>query len=569
MTSLALKLTSPNDGENHVVKALMVVGGMVWLILCILGLVGYSGSKVAYAVLSVVTGIMLIAGCWRSTSYGYAFLTVFLWLGLWLKLTVHTIFNYPFVEPVGSFHGGGQAWDEVVNVATVASLGVILAKLIFNLVRRRTGELRVDLTPTAPPWFASSRKWLWFGLILVGGATFFINMRYGIHQIGMVPKTILLWPLNAGIAWLLNIGLATGVAIILWWDMALKRSLVFPIHAIIVEALISSASILSRAAYIFHTIPQLWAAYRFRHVFTGWSNVKSLVLVGSFAFFFAISISFVTTLRNYLYQSGAYSSTSYQIANVRVESLSGAIPMLEQRLKSGGSQANIFALREELRKLQDEKLKQEEIMAREKMMSNAATQSGSVQSTLLLNEFGYQITGAFSKQIMQLSVDRWIGLEGLMAVQSYPEKDMHFFWRALTTSPEVGARDIYETISNSIYLKSDPKKFRFGSLPGAAAFLYYSNSQLVVVLGMTFFSLVVLYTEVLISALIGNPILCSLYGGVMASNVAQFGVSPRQSLPSFYMLACGIFLAWSIHTHWFTRVVLRGSRRDSGKLRGG
>ena len=181
--------------------------------------------------------------------------------------------------------------------------------------------------------------------------------------------------------------------------------------------------------------------------------------------------------------------------------------------------------------------------------------SSSAQSQILLNEFGYQITGGSAALMLQLSVDRWIGLEGLMAVQSYPEKNRSLLWQALNEKPEAGKPDIYQTVSNSIYLKSDGTKFRFATLPGAAAFLYHSGSLSIVLLGMVIFSLGVLAIEFAINALTVNPILCSLYGVVMASNVAQFGGAPRLSLPYFFMLGCGILMVWVVQTRLFTQVL--------------
>lgn len=553
MSTRALKNISQQSQKNHFALGFLVFGLVVWFVLFTMGLVGYSGSKAVYALFSIVTGIMLVTGFRKIMSYGYSFLCVFLWLGLWLKLTIHTILDYPFVEPVGSFLGGAHAWDEVLYTAIVASLGVILGKLIYNQILSRFG-VHGDRKPVVPPWYAKSRKWLWAGLVVTAAGALFINIKYGIHQIGLAPRTVLLWPLNAGIAWLLNIGLATGISVMLWWDIVLRKNLTIPLYAIIAEALVSSVSILSRAAYVFHAIPQLWAAYRLKHTFKDWSHAKTGLLIVIFALLLLVSVSAVTTFRNILYQSGAYLSTAFQVASARSEALTREVGTLQLKIQSS-SPAERLALEKRARELLVEKLKFEAIAAKEKAKSLEAMKSGSAQSKVLLNEFGYQITGGSAVLLLQLSVDRWIGLEGLMAVQAYPKKNADLLRQALNEKPEAGVPDIYQTISNSIYLKSDGTKFRFATLPGAAAFLYYSGSLFIVLLGMVFFSFAVLVIEFVIGALTANPILCSLYGVVMASNVAQFGGSPRLSLPYFFMLACGILLIWMVQTRFFTQML--------------
>jgi hypothetical protein len=255
-----------------------------------------------------------------------------------------------------------------------------------------------------------------------------------------------------------------------------------------------------------------------------------------------------------LYQSGEYVSTAFQVSKDRSKALAGEIGQAQLKLRNSPP-AEYSALQEQLRALMAEKLKSDSIADQEKAKTIVAMKSDSAQSKVLLNEFSYQITGGSAALMLQLSVDRWIGLEGIMAVQSYPEKNRQLLWQALNEKPETGKPDIYQAISNSIYMKSDGAKFRFATLPGAAAFLYYSGSLLIVLLGMVFFSFAVLSIEFVIDALTANPILCSLYGAVMASNVAQFGGSPRLSLPYFFMLACGILMVWVVQTRVFTQVL--------------
>lgn len=540
----------------------LILGLITWLCLLAGGLTGYSGSKITYILFSIVTGWMLVLGFRQRNSYGYLFLTVFLWLGFWFKLTIHAIFIYPFVEPVGSFSATGSAWDEVLQVASVGSVGVILGQLFFGFIKSHINFGHIRARPVIPSWYAASRKWLWIILIFVAILVFFLNIKYGIHQIGLAPRTVLMWPLNAGIAWFLNIGLATAVAVLLWEDIRGKKNIAISIYSVIAEALISSVSILSRAIYVFHAIPQLWVVYQLKNTLSGWSRAKTLLIVIIFTASLVVSISAVTTLRNYLFQSGVYSSTAYQEAYARWEVLQGAITEVRLKIKTA-TPAEVLSLQGSLSELLAEQQILEGILVIEKTKWNDALNSGSTESKVLLNEFGYQVTNGFAKRILQLSVDRWIGLEGVMAVQSYEDKSIGLLWKALTNKSEVDRPDIYQAISNSIYLKSDTVKFRFATLPGISAFLYYSNSLFIVLLGTFIFSLAILFIEVVISGLTENPILCSLYGAMMASNISQFGISPRQSLPYYLMLAFGILLIWLVRTRSFDLLLQKITSRNT------
>jgi hypothetical protein len=547
-------ITKPiQPAHGYFAIGIAILGLIIWPAFFTLGLAKYPGSKSTYILFSLAANIMLVLGLRQKSSFGYLFMVVFLWLGLWLKLTIHTILNYHFAEPIGSFSGTSQAWDEVLDVAGIACLGVVIGKFIYDGFRP-SSQARIQKNSTAPLWYVENRKWLWVILVTIAAAVLITNMKYGLHQIVLAPRSILIWPLNAIVAWLLNIGLATAISIFIWWDIIIKKDISLSILAIIVEAFLTSISILSRAAYIFHAVPQLLAINQFKKRLVGWSGKKSLLLTLTFFVFLIISISAVTTFRNYLYQSGVYSSTAYKVAYARWEVVTATIDVLQTRLKNVPA-AERPPLQEGVQELQIEQKKLELILAEEKAKWNEAMKSGPAQSRILLNEFGYQITDGFSTRILQLSMDRWIGLERLMAVQSYPEKNLSLLSRALREKPDAVRPDTYQAIANSIFLKSDITKFRFASLPGAAAFLYYSNSLWIVMLGMTLFSLIVLTVEFVIDTLTSNPILCSLYGVVMANNVVQFGVAPRQSIPYFIMLTCGILLAWVIHTHTFTLVL--------------
>lgn len=540
--------------KNKGAGSLLAVSLVAWLILFGLGLAGYSGSKAIYGIFSIVTGAMLMAGVAQTISYGYLFLTIFLWLGFWLKLTIHTIFSYPFVEPVGYFSGRGGAWDEVLISASVACMGVMLGRILILGVMARTTSGSSGKGHSVPRWYTKQRKWLWTGLVLLGVTALVVNEQCGLQQVGLQPRTILMWPLNAIVSWMLNIGIATGIAVFTWWDIGLKKNAQLPFVAILTEAFLSSVSVLSRAVYVFHTIPQFWAISRHKQKLNQWSLAKTALMATLFILFLVLSISAVTTLRNYLYQSEGYSSTAYQVAHAEWEVLIVEVERMEIAIAKAPIEERAELLKK-LKAMKARRLELAQIKSREDAKWAEAASSGSPETMVLLNEFGYQMRSGFATRILQLSVDRWIGLEGLMSVQAYPEKNMTLLGRALSEKQESGKTDIYQSVSKSIYLKTDGARFRFRSLPGVVAFLYYGNSLWVVLLGMMFFTGVVLGIELLLHTLTANPIICSLYGAMLASNIAQFGGSPLQSGPYILMLSCGIMLVWLANSPLLERLL--------------
>ncbi|NWE45764.1 hypothetical protein [Pseudomonas gingeri] len=124
--------------------------------------------------------------------------------------------------------------------------------------------------------------------------------------------------------------------------------------------------------------------------------------------------------------------------------------------------------------------------------------------------------GVFQKFFLKMttfSVDRWVGVEGLMATSAYPEKGISLFFSVLTEKGEIGKLSIFQDIALSHYRYLDTSRFSFASLPGPISFYYLSGSLLVVMFGMALMALLILMSEVLVYRMLRNPLLAAFWGG--------------------------------------------------------
>lgn len=287
-------------GINSIMKWLLLT---IWLSLFIGGINNYTGSWLHYTVFSFVFLAMLISGFYRQVSYGYLFLVVMLWLGFWLKLTIHLLVDYPFGEPVGFFDGTPAAWDKVLLIATVGGAGVVIARLLFSFGGFPSTMLAQAGAFKAPVWYPAIRHWMWAALMFFCITLAFFNATLGIQQSGLTPRTILLWPLNALVYWLLASGLPFFVATLLWWDIAMRGSISFVVYFVLLEGFSSTISILSRGIYIFHVIPQIVGLYKNRVLVLDWTRKNTVTFVSVFLVLFAISNPVVNKLRGYYYSN--------------------------------------------------------------------------------------------------------------------------------------------------------------------------------------------------------------------------------------------------------------------------
>lgn len=519
--------------------SVLLIPGSIFIIV----LLELKDLRVPYLIFSAVSFAGLILGLCQKRSYVYLYFSIFIWLGFWLKFSIHSIIGYPFIEPIGLFQGTNKNWEEVIYISSVGSCGVIVAGLLMLSIFKSFKFLDRH-SISAPIWYLPVRKKLWFILILVTLVTAIANFALGIHHVGLVPGTILIWPMNAVISWMLNIGLITAILTLLWWDINLNISIGASIYAIIFEGLSSSISVMSRAIYIFHVIPSLLPLTSDNQPIRRlWSHKKLALLIFGVLFFFVLSISAVTSLRNYYYQANSYSSTKLQVLSSRLEDINNQILKLKQSIASG----NIEALKM-LAELEEIKRKYLEEHRQETLKLESVKSS---KTLVLINEFQYQIQSGLLQRILFLSVDRWVGLEGVMAVQAYPNKSMDTLLESIVSKKGTSQPDVFQNISQSIYENMAREKYHFRSLPGFTAYLYYGGSFAVVFLGAILLISLAMLLELVIYVLTGNRLLVSLYSAELANNVAQFGGEPRQTFHYLVILSLGVGAVWFISSRFF------------------
>lgn len=148
-----------------------------------------------------------------------------------------------------------------------------------------------------------------------------------------------------------------------------------------------------------------------------------------------------------------------------------------------------------------------------------------------------------------LFLDRWVGIEAVMAVSSSKRLGWDLWQEALAEKFQEGRLSLYDRVFiDSPYSNPsiDRSKHHFVSLPGIVAFFYYPGS-----LGFLFATLFVLglaaaALEYFIYRLGGgNWVLCSLFAQVIAFRYVSFGYVPGQSYLLFGTLALNVLFIFA------------------------
>jgi len=139
-----------------------------------------------------------------------------------------------------------------------------------------------------------------------------------------------------------------------------------------------------------------------------------------------------------------------------------------------------------------------------------------------------------------LFLDRWVGIEGVVAVSSSQALGWSLWRDAWQERLREGELSIYDQrfIDTPYTANPDAPKFHFVSLPGIVAFLYFPGSMIFLFFAMTFCGFLASAIEIATYRYAGrNWVLCSLIAQVIAYRYAHFGYVPAQSYLLFGALA--------------------------------
>lgn len=226
-------------------------------ILSLVGLSSYQGSSFYYFIFDTTWLAVLLSAFCFSQSYVIFYAQIMLFLGFWTKLMAHLILGAYFVEPTGYWTHkfvSPEAWDQVLLISSLAAGGILVANLLFSLCTKRVGRQHSQLD--VPQWYIKHSDFAWYVLLFVGITANAINIFYHISTTGLRPQIILPFHLNAALIWLMVIAIPLSMATFLGWERDPKKKKQRGYY-ICFMAFITSLSILSRAIYLFWTLPYL------------------------------------------------------------------------------------------------------------------------------------------------------------------------------------------------------------------------------------------------------------------------------------------------------------------------
>ena len=189
-------------------------------------------------------------------SWFFAFMAVFFFLGCWLKVVVHHIFDYSYVEPFGNFGGTEDEWHSYYLTAGLIGLALIAARSFIWIFEVGQKTLPIRQKQAIPV-----KTYEWISILTLAIIFYIINTQFAFFVTGVNAKLTLPFSLNAPLAFMALIGFAVVASTYLARDVAAAQELsAKSVVAVLLISAVASVSMASRAAIVMQAVPMLIAA---------------------------------------------------------------------------------------------------------------------------------------------------------------------------------------------------------------------------------------------------------------------------------------------------------------------
>ncbi|MGY4523571.1 hypothetical protein [Pseudomonas sp. TE21394] len=506
----------------------------------------YPASLTPLLLNGVLAGLLVRSVLTNRTSFFSLFLLTFLILGCWAKLVLHFIFATQFIEPIGAFDNTPQAWDSAM-LALNTAFATLLACQAFAARLQPPATISID----RPRALLKPSMWL---AVLLTVVLLAVNFRFAVLKVGTEPTL----KLHSYVYVLVSFMIAWGNLILLatlgyWLVQTRQMKLETLFYILIVEGAVTAVSMGSRAQMILHVAAPLVV-----YLVHGRDLAAALRLVQWVRILLVTGVLFVASL---LLVSADRLHSFAQARPITTPVISSEEPASDISLTAARPVSSLLITSAESAQAIAGVLVP--AMPLLSMIANPVTiapvgaepdpvKVAPVAETTELKRARWK---GMLLELSKLVVDRWVGLEGVLAVVSHEQTGWPLFQRSLTERPEAGTQAIYQRMSNAQYQTFE--NFTFMTIPGPLAILLYSGNLAVLVVGLALLFFAGILVERFASLLVGNIFTRAAIGVALAYLLVQTNF-PRVQM--FFLIEilgfiAGLYLARIIVTSQTTENV--------------
>jgi hypothetical protein len=450
----------------------------------------YPGSAAAFWSFHAACGVFIFLTSLPPYRYGVLALATFFTLGFWVKLITHLMTGVRLIEPIGVFDGSAERWDTAVWLIASAFAGASVARGID--VWWWHGTLRPEIR-RLPALFVNHRRTVWAVTVIVTAGIMVWNLFGAFAMIGVDLRTHLPLRLHIPIAFWLLFGCSAWFALLLTWERALRGTLDASWLLIVVaEALPASITILSRSVYLFRIFPYLLLQVTRPDVIRRPSLPRAAAGALVLAAGLVLSVGASVYTRAWVYPPAIMPPQVTTVAGTpgKAGARAGERPgrQDDKRGEPGKAAATDPRVLYDPGKLTSEERRERSLRSQR-------------------------------RQIPQLIVGRWVGLEGVLATTSDAGRGERLFREMLAEHPAHGVDSVYQRVARATYAKQSG--FTFLTLAGVIGILASSGSPLVMALGLLCVIAALTMLDELALRMTGSPLVAASVGVNAGNIVAQ------------------------------------------------
>ena len=428
--------------------------------------------------------------------YFEIFFSSYLFLGFWFKYVFSLIFYN------GIIYDSGQIKSTKIDEVLILTILITFVCLISSFLNKKfinidTKKNETRIKSFCENFYLNNRSIILITFILLISFVGFFNNKLGIFQRGFIylPETSMY--INNFIKWLLLFGFTTFSCFIIHIEILnYKKINIFTVIIAFFEIFISYTSMLSRS-FIINSISLIFPIYQKSLFFKKAHDKKFISLFVVIIFLALISL--------------------YVVNNIRLSKL---YSMQDEWTANQNKQLNIESPK-------DLKIKEYNFQIPKSELENL--QNKPVTPTKVINF---------------ILINRWIGIDSLIVVNSFEKKNFDLFFQSLREEKSNFDNTFYEKTFNlsseKLNIEINQKYLKGNTLPGIISFLYYSGSVYFVLISLFIIFILCNSFERLIKKITqGNTIFVCFLSNMIATRLIHFGYAPKDT----YLFILSILLS--------------------------
>ncbi len=455
----------------------------------------YIGNKIIFLIFGLLSNFIFLFTFSKKTYFFEIFFGGLLWLGFWYKSIIIIVFDkYNFREGAGVFKSSNyneqiQILDNSYTTICYGLAGFLLACLIKNTLLNNFFDLKKNFQEKNKFLNIKILKFLLLIFIIIYLTITYSNFFLGIYQRGILPTYNLHFSISAIYKWLLLFGFSSFIAFVFIFAFKNKLNIYLLSITSIVETFITNLSFLSRGM-VFNLFAIFIGLYKSNKFYDLKINIKFFfIYLLSIIFFFYISVITVNYLRANLFFVKTDTVKSLEISKLSEVDKSPETKNLVVKKYNTGKKALI--------------------------------------------------------EFLSLSITRWVGIDAVVAVESFEGKSFEFFKQSFNDEFNKNKYPFYEKYVQK-RVKKQNNTIQYGiTTPGIFAFTYYTGSKIFVFITIFLITFLLLNFEKFVFLIFNNLILCSILSQVLAYRLIHFGYMPQNTymlLTSILITIIGLFL---------------------------